>query len=499
MDKLKSSLTKEELTQIDTQAAKLKKFQSEADTPEAAAMLPKLKLEDIPRKVEIIPTQKSIIENVQTLTHDLFTNGIAYVDLAFDLGHIPEELHLYLPLLGKMTTGMGAAGFNYEEMAKRIALKMGGFGYDLSTGFTADAKASFQKIIFSFSALYRKLPEAINIITDIFVEGDLSAKARMRDLLSERKNNLQSAIVPSGHIFAKRAAGAALTVPAYRDEQWHGRTQLRFVQQKAGSFESAKSDLQEKLHQLKSLVFNKENLLINITADEQGVRLVRENIFHLLQKLPANKVAQEQKQPQLAPVYAGIAVPTSVSYVASVLKAPAYIDPASAMLMLASKELSNSYLYKHIRVQGGAYGGMSSFDPSLGLFSFISYRDPHIAQTLQIFKDAQAFFSQNEMAEGDMEKAIISTIGALDKPLDPSGRGYAAMMRIFAGATDEMRQNFRDNVLAATPRQVKDTLKDYFSAAAKSKAVAVYSASEKLAEANLLLDEKLIVENLIEE
>ncbi len=499
MKKLKSSLSKEELIQIDTQAAKLKKYQAETDTPEAAAKLPKLKLEDIPRKVEIIPTKKNILENVQTLTHDLFTNGIAYVDLAFDLGYIPENLQLYLPLLGKMTTGMGAAGFSYEEMAKRIALKMGGFGYDLSVGFTADAKANFQKMIFSFSALYRNLPEAISIIIDVLCAGDLSAEARMRDLIAERKNNLQSAIVPSGHIFAKRAAGAALTLPAYRDEQWHGRTQLRFVQQKAGNFETAKNDLQEKLQQLKSLVFNKDNLLINITADDQGIKIVRENILLLLQKLPANKLTKKQTQPQLAPVYAGIAVPTSVSYVASVLKAPAYIDPASAMMMLAAKELSNSYLYKHIRVQGGAYGGMSSFDPSLGLFSFISYRDPHIAETLQIFKDAQAFFAQSEMATDDMEKAIISTIGALDKPLDPSGRGYAAMMRTFAGLTDEMRQNFRDNVLAATPRQVKDTLKDYFATAAKSKAVAVYSASEKLAEANLALDDKLIIENLIEE
>ena len=499
MNKLKSSLTEEELTQIDVQAAQLKAFQSEEDTPEAAAMLPKLKLEDIPRNVELIATQISTLKNVQTLTHDLFTNGIAYVDLAFDLGHIPEELQPYLPLLGKMTTGMGAAGFSYEEMAKRIALKMGGFGYDLSVGFTADAKSSFQKMIFSFSSLYRNLAEAINIITDILSAGDLSAEARMRDLIAERKNNLQSAIVPSGHIFAKRAAGAAQSVPAYRDEQWNGRTQLRFVQQKAGNFETAKTDLQEKLHFLKSLVFNKENMLINITADDQGIKLVQENISSLLQKLPAHKVAQKQKQPQLASVYAGIAVPTSVSYVASVLKAPAYIDPASAMLMLASKELSNSYLYKHIRVQGGAYGGMSSFDSSLGLFSFISYRDPHIAQTLQIFKDAQAFFSQNEMAADDMEKAIISTIGSLDKPLDPSGRGYAAMMRIFAGATDEMRQNFRDNVLAATPRQVKDILNDYFAKAAKVNAVAVYSASDKLAQANLVLDEKLIIENLIEE
>src|SRR5450759_4846720 len=192
-------------------------------------MLPKLKLEDIPRSIEIIPTRLSTLESVQTLEHDIFTNGIAYVDLAFDLGHIPEELQPYLPLLGKMTTGMGAAGFSYEEMAKRIALKMGGFGYDLSTGFTADAKASFQKMIFSFSALYRNLPEAIKIITDVLCAGDLSAEARMRDLISERKNNLQSAIVPSGHIFAKRAAGAALTLPAYSAEQWHGRTQLRIV------------------------------------------------------------------------------------------------------------------------------------------------------------------------------------------------------------------------------------------------------------------------------
>jgi Zn-dependent M16 (insulinase) family peptidase len=119
-------------------------------------------------------------------------------------------------------------------------------------------------------------------------------------------------------------------------------------------------------------------------------------------------------------------------------------------------------------------------------------------ETLQIFKDAQTFFSQNEMAADDMEKAIISTIGMLDKPLDPSGRGYVAMIRIFSGATDAMRQKFRDDVLLATPRKVKRTLKNYFAQAAKSKSVVVYSAQEKLNEANKRLDEKLVLENLFE-
>jgi Zn-dependent M16 (insulinase) family peptidase len=498
MAELKSSLTESELEQINVQAAQLKKFQSEPDSPESAATIPKLKLEDIRQSIETIPTQNALIGGVQTLEHDLFTNGIAYVDLAFDIAHIPEELQPYLPLMGKIITGMGAAGFTYEEIAKRIALKMGGFGYDLATGFSADARTSWQKMIFSFSALYRNLPEAINIISDIIFAGDLSQEARMRDLISERKNNLQAAIVPSGHLFAKMAAGAALTLPAYRDEQWHGRTQLKFVQNTANDFSSAKQDLREKLETLRKILFNKENLVINLTADDKGLKIAEESILNFLDKLPSTAAIKMETEPGLAPTFTGISIPAQVSYVAYVLQAPAYIDPASALLMISAKELSNNYLYKYIRVQGGAYGGMSSFDSSLGLFSFLSYRDPHIVETLQVYKDAQAFYSQNEISADEMEKAIISTIGMLDKPSDPAGRGHIALMRSFSGINDDMRQKFRNDILSATPRKLKDTLVDYFSQAAKSAAVAVYSAPEKLNEANKRLEEKLVLENLFE-
>ena len=176
------------------------------------------------------------------------------------------------------------------------------------------------------------------------------------------------------------------------------------------------------------------------------------------------------------------------------MKAPAYIDPAAPMLMLAARELSNNYLYKLIRVQGGAYGGMSSYDPSLGIFSFMSYRDPHLAQTLKIFHDAESFITQNEISREEMQKAIISTIGMLDKPLDPAGRGYVSLHRAFAGLNDDMRQKFRDDVLSATPQKMRDLLAGYFSSAGKEAAVAVYSSQEKLQEANDTMREKLILE-----
>lgn len=318
----------------------------------------------------------------------------------------------------------------------------------------------------------------------------------MRDLLAERKNNLQSSIVPSGHVFAKRAAGAGLTLPAYRDEQWHGRTQLRFVQNQSGQFQASKDVLREKLQQLKTMIFAKSNLMINLTADEAGLKLSYDYLAGLLRKLPQGAPAGRPEAPVLSPVQAGIAVPTQVSYVARAMKAPAYTDPSAAILMLSSREMSNSYLYKHIRVQGGAYGGMSSFDTSLGVFAFLSYRDPHIAETLQVFEDAQEFYSREELAADDMEKAIISTLGSLDKPLDPSGRGYVSMIRHFAGATDGMRQAFRDQIFAATPRKVKDVLAQFFEKASADKAVAVYSAQEKLEEANKQLTDKLSLEKL---
>ena len=150
-------------------------------------------------------------------------------------------------------------------------------------------------------------------------------------------------------------------------------------------------ELRDKLGQLKALVFTKENLFINITAEEKGIKEVKNNILTLLENIPEKSDTPRRQEPQLTSVHAGIAVPTQVSYVARVLEAPAYNDPAAPILTLVSRELSNTYLYKHIRVHGGAYGGMSSFDAFSKLFSFLSYRDPHIVQTLKIFEEAQKF------------------------------------------------------------------------------------------------------------
>lgn len=498
MADLKASLSPRELENIQLAAAALRRFQTEPDTPEAAASLPRLEITELSRKIDLIPTEATLLQNLQVLRHDLFTNGIAYLEMAFDIADIPDDLQVYLPLLGKLTTNMGAADLDYEAMAKRIALKAGGLSCHLTAGNTADGSRNWQKMIFQVKALYRNVEEAINILADILMAGDLSQEKRMTDLIAERKNGLHASVVPSGHIFAKRAAAASLSLPAYRDEQWQGRTQLRFMTHIAGAGTDERQELTEKLTRLRQMIFHRERLTLNFTADQEGLTRLSQATASLLERLPHQSGnGQPATVPVPPPQHLGVAIPTQVSYVAQALKAPGYADPAAASLLVASKLLANGYLYKHIRVQGGAYGGMCNYDPLNGLFAFLSYRDPHITETLQVYRDAQAYISKERVSREELEKAIIGTIGALDRPMDPAAKGYTAMVRRFAGLGDEIRLNLREKILEMSEESLRRDMAGFLAKTAASAVVAVYGEENRLQAANAELAEKLKLEPLV--
>ncbi|MGC9976575.1 MAG: insulinase family protein, partial [Syntrophales bacterium] len=492
---LKASLSVDELESIREDAVALKKFQVGPDAP--AAELPRLSISDISRSIEAIPTTKAAIENVPVLMHDIFANGIAYLDLAFDVSDLQEDLQLYLPLLAKLIANMGAAGLNYEEMAKRIILKTGGIGYHLCAGMTVDGKKNWQKLIFRVKALQRNISGAVDIISDILTKGDMSDEARMRELIAERKNDLHASVIPSGHTFARRSAGQALSIAAYRDEQWHGRTQLKFVNMISDEFEERRKELMDNLTFLQRNVFRKGRLYINLTADAGGLSLLREGSANFVRHLLSGGGVGNTSIPAFSCVNTGVTIPAQVSYVAKVLQAPAYGDALSAPMFVLARQLSNGYLYKHIRVQGGAYGGMSQYDPMSGIFALLSYRDPNIINTLNVYREAEELISQDKISGEELEKTVIGTIGSLDKPMDPSSRGYIAMIRDFTGLTDEDRLKFRHTILDMTPELLQEAASRYFAKAASTAAIAVYSSYENLQRANEHLEPKLEIEPLI--
>jgi Zn-dependent M16 (insulinase) family peptidase len=496
MAALLESLSDGRKEQIRSEAQLLKKFQSEQDPPEVTAAVPKLEIADISRQIEMIPTQKDQTNGVTVLRHELFTNGIAYLDLAFDVSDIPDELQLYLPILGKLTANMGAAGFSYEEMAKRISLYTGGLGVNLVSGETADGKENWQKLIVSVSALYRNTKEALGIVSDVLTKGDFSEAARMKELILEKKNGLHSAVVPSGHIFAQMAAAESLSLSARRMEQWYGRTQLRFVTEKANRLDSLRPEIVEKLTALRDMVFARSRLVLNMTADQEGLLELNMATDGLISAIPEGGHPEGVKRQKSSAVDIGVAIPANVCYVAEALKAPPYADRIAAPLFVLAKHLSNGYLYRRIRVQGGAYGGFCKYEPSSGTFAFLSYRDPHLTETLAIYKDAIEFICNNSIAGEELKKAVIGSIGALDKPMDPAGKGQTAMMREFSGLTDDLRMRFRNDVLSINARQIQKAAEGYFPNVKEAAVIAVFAPEERLREANRVLNDKLTLEKL---
>jgi hypothetical protein len=494
----KAELSKEALERIREEAQNLRRLQMESDSPEALATIPQLKLSDIPREIDRIPVERSTLSGLPLLRHEIFTNGIAYLDLAFDLEGIPVDLVPYLPLSGRLTTGMGAAGLRYEEMAKRIALKAGGLSCSLVAGLTNDGSKTWQKMIFRVRALHRNVPEALEILFDLLLQGDLSDGSRMRDLLLEMRNDMHSAVIPSGHIFAQRTAAAAQTLPAYLDEQWHGRSQLQLLAAAADTFDEGRGALVEKIEALRRILFERGRVTVNLTADAGGLRILEDKLTGLLQQLKSESPLTAGAPDIPPPVSTGVAIPAQVCYVAKALRAPAYSDPLAPALYVLSRELSKGYLYKRLRAQGGAYGGMSQYDPMNGFFAFLSYRDPHLVETLRVYDEAVDSRSRQRVDEGDLERAIIGSIGAMDRPMDPAGKGFVSMIRDFAGITDEDRLKFRGGVLAVTAESLFEAVRRCLIPSLGAASVAVYASEDRLRKANEVLQPGLSIVPLIE-
>lgn len=496
MARTAASLSEEDRERIRRETLMLKRFQTDPDPPEAAATLPKLDVKEISREIETVPTERGFRGGVPCLGHELFTNGIAYLDLAFDVSDIPEDLQPYLPLLGKFTVQMGAAGLSYEAMAKRISLRTGGLGVNVAAGSTADGLGSWQKMIFSVKALYRNADEAVAIVRDLLTQGDLNDAGRARELILEKKNDLHASVIPSGHLFAQMAAAAGLSLPAWRTEQWHGRTQLRLVSATADGLNGARDGLREKLDRLRRCVFVRQRLVLNMTAEAEGLHRLAAAVDALLASLPDGRPPGKPGEWLRRPAHIGIAIPAEVCYVAKVLAAPPYTDGKSATLFVLARQLSNGYLYRRIRVQGGAYGGSCRYEPGSGLFAFLSYRDPHLRETLDVYREAVDAACSETISQEEADKAVIGAIGALDRPLDPAGKGFAALIREFSGLTDPDRRRFREAVLAADPERLRDTARSYFPPASRTAVFAACASEERLRKANEILEEKMEMEKL---
>jgi Zn-dependent M16 (insulinase) family peptidase len=421
------------------EAQALKERQETPDAPDAVATLPMLQRTDLDQNSKIIPIHVAELGGVNVLSHDLFTSGIVYLDLGFDLHQLPQELLPYVPLFGRSLLQLGTETEDFVRLTQRIGQKTGGIGPQT---FVSTMRGSTEAAAWLFlrgKSTVAQMPDLLAILGDIVLTARLDDRDRFRQLALEERARLEAGLVPGGSGFVAQRLGARFTEAGWISEQAGGISYLFFLRDLIGRIDSDWPGVLASLETIRASVLHRGAMLGNITLDAENWNSVRPQFASFIESLPMRspKVARWSWQPETH--NEGLTIPAQVNYVGKAANLYALGHTEDGAMSVISKYLATSWLWNQVRVQGGAYGGFCSFDPISGTFSYLSYRDPNLLPT---------FLREQTLDETELTRSIVGSIGALDRYQLPDAKGFTSLARYLIGETDETRQRRRNEILS---------------------------------------------------
>lgn len=434
----------------------LRRMQEAPDSPEALALLPSLSRDDIDPAVRVVPTEVRDWEEATALMHDLPTNNICYMDLALDLGAVPDRLIPLVPLFGRALTEMGTVKEDYVSFSKRINSKTGGVYARSLLSQREDGPAPVARLVVRAKAVGERVGDMIDIVRDALTLARFDDRERFRQMVLEEKAGLEHALVPSGHHFVGLRLRSRFNSADSLQERMGGLENLFFLRELAERMDTDFGGVLADLEELRRVLVRKDGAVLNLTMDENMLAAHGERFREFVAGLPGGTLADAVWQRPDAEGHEGLIIPAQVNYVGKIcdLHRAGYSFHGSSLV--AVKYLRTTWLWEQVRVLGGAYGGFCNFGRLSGLMSFGSYRDPNVTSTLAAFDGCGKFLETVSLDRGELLKAIIGTSGDLDPYQLPDSKGFTALSQHLAGVTTETRQRIRDEVLATDERHFRD-------------------------------------------
>lgn len=440
-------------------------YQRRVESDEETAVVPSLTVGDLPRRVEIIPSVRASVLAAPLFMHDIFTNGIAYIDVFFPLDSLVPGLSRFMPLFCRAVCGSGAPGISYGEMAIELFRLTGGFYSSLdASGIVGNPSRIGSHVFFRLKALWKNLGPALDLAGALIGKADFGDTARLRDLVLELRNDQKSALIASGHHFAALRAAKRICVSARYEEEWKGIEQVVFLEELAAHIDARMGEVQAALEGIRAAIISQSTAVLNATVPEEYFPALAAPLERFLRMFPEtppaaapNGTVDHGREAGAAVAAESLVTSATVGYVARAIEGFRYEDPASAMQTVLSQLMSSGYLWEKVRMEGGAYGVFSFARNMDGVFIFTSYRDPNIVRTLQAYREALEGIADGGVDGKSIERAVIGTVGKEERPMDPGEKGFVSIQRHLYGITDAMRQERRALVLAADSDALKRT------------------------------------------
>ncbi len=489
LDKAREAMTPEEIQRIIKNTQTLRELQQKPDDPADLDKIPRLTLADLERDIRTIPIDVSQLGDASTLLHhDLFTNGVVYLNVGFDLHSLPAELLPLVNLFGRSLTQMGTESEDFVKLTQRIKRKTGGVSASTFVSAVRDHEArdlpeTAAWFFLGGKSTVEQTDDLLAIMRDVLLTANLDNRERFRQLVLEAKASKESSLIPGGHSVVAQRLSAQFTESGWVNEQMSGLSYLFYLRQLSEEIERDWSAVRARLERLRELLFGGRTLL-DLTVDGESTGQIQPQLRDFVSALPQNQAQIAASwAPDAALKHEGLTIPAQVNYVGKGANLYDLGYELDGSVNVITGYMRTTYLWDRVRVQGGAYGAFSRFGRQSGTFSFGSYRDPNLLATLDVYNEAPGWLRNLALDEGERTKAIIGAISGLDAYQLPDAKGYTSLTRYLLGITEEERQSFRDQVLETTAADFHD-FADTVEQVAQQGQVVVLGSADAIAKAN---------------
>ena len=462
LEDYKASLSDEELDELVAQTKALKAYQEEQSPKEVLEKIPLLKREDIRKKVRPLHNEEKQICGVKTIHHDIHTNGIIYLDMLFDVNSLSE----YVPQISFLATLLGymdTTEHTFREFDTETNFYSGGIGSDLNIYSLYNLEDVELKFDVKTKTLAGRIKDTVRLMAEMMFKTVFTDEKHLREVVAETRSRLKVRLMSAGHQAAVSYSMAGITVDGWYNDYSMGIGYYDYLVKLDENFDGEKEKLIKGCEELVKAMFKKENMLISCTCDDEDYAKFEEAMSSFIGKLDdfekknkADVSTLEKYRPDVKYRKTAFSTPAEIQYAAVSGSYKDVPDVNDGAMTVTRHLLSYGYLWNEVRVKGGAYGVMCKFTRD-GSGSFVSYRDPNLSATYEVYKKAADYLANYEADEREVTKTIIGTISGLDTPLTPAMDGKRSMNIYLTKTPLEVLQKERDQILACTKEDIRKT------------------------------------------
>ncbi len=496
LQKYKDSLSEDEIKKIVQETKELKEYQDTPDDPEDLAKIPLLTLADMKKEADKFIYELRSAGDTKVLFHNVFTSGIAYINFVFDMSTVDKELLPYASSLKKALGMLNTEHYAYGDLYNEINIRTGGISGSISTYTDSDDVKKFRtEFEISVKVLHDNLGYAFDLVKEIMTATKFDDVKRLREIFGEQYARLQTDLASAGHQSAALRAMSYVSPAAMVSDNVSGIGYFRHLERmnKALETEDGAKEIIEKFQHLCRLIFRPENLLVDITGTEKEYDGIEEQAKEFAKALYTDDVTKGELKLVPEKKNEGFKTAGQVQYVCRAGNFAKSGLKYNGSLRVLKVMMGYDYLWKNIRILGGAYGCMSSFAKN-GDCAFVTYRDPNLQNSIDVFEGASEYLRSFESDDRTILQYIIGAISDLDTPKTPSAKGAYGLTAYLCNAKMENIQKNRDELLGTTKESIRG-LADYVDAFMSDECLCVIGSAEKIEESKELFNS---VQQLIE-